>query len=167
MQQRGLAHAGFADDRQVPPPVVGADAEFLAGGTEFHTAKYGNGGIGLRGRQSQRRFPLAAFGDLHGRRADGRGGRMPEGGEFLAGEQRTGNTPERSGACGCGAEGGRGGQRELAEGSGQTAQLVAGSVAESGDLCHFLHPPWPETCGRGMIRWDEIRFVCWKGEGGL
>ena len=67
LQQRGLAHAGLADDGQVPPPVVGSDAEGFVAGAELDLADDGHIGF-VPGRwEIDRRFKLAAQGDLHGR----------------------------------------------------------------------------------------------------
>ena len=90
VEQRGLAHAGLADDGQVPAAVVGADAERLPGGSGTWS------GRGPRGRVPAAASGSAAGGSSSGCRCgcmagarDGGGGGMPERSEFLGGEEET------------------------------------------------------------------------------
>ena len=87
VEERRLAHAGLADDGQVPAAVVAADAEDLPAGAELRAAEDGDVRVAVREGKDDGRFQFAAVGRLHRRGADGGGGRMPEGGEFLGGEE--------------------------------------------------------------------------------
>ena len=92
LEEGRLAHAGLADDGQVPAAVVGADAEGFAAGAELDPAEHRHVRFVCRRWKVDRRFKFAALGELHGRGTDGGRGRVPERGEFLAREQESAAT---------------------------------------------------------------------------
>lgn len=122
MEQGRFAHARLSLDEEMTPAVIGEDATRSLSSTKDGNAEDGHVGRAGWVGQLHRRLRLPAFDPGHRRGLDGCGRRMPEGGQFLAGEEKSSPTPCLSHSHSAHLEARKSREAELPERGGDMAE---------------------------------------------